>query len=71
MTCPLDYTSEQRKVISTCATRAGFKVTQVISEPAAACLAYSLGQDDVNERFHCLVFRSGTVLPVILFVEFV
>jgi len=69
VTCPLDYTPEQRQVISTCATKAGFKVTQVISEPAAACLAYSLGQEDVNERFHCLVFRSGgisTSISVIL-----
>ena len=60
MTVPLDYTEVQRNIIKNCAIKAGFRVTQVISEPAAACLAYGLGQDDISERYHCLVFRSGT-----------
>ena len=32
---------------------------QVISEPAAACLAYNLGQLDPLETFKCLVYRCG------------
>ena len=32
---------------------------QVISEPAAACLAYGLGQSDPEERFHVVVLRIG------------
>ena len=51
---------DQRNIIKNCAIKAGLRVTQVISEPAAACLAYGLGQDDISERYHCLVFRSGT-----------
>ena len=36
VTVPLDYSQEQRNVIMNCAIKAGFKVAQVISEPAAA-----------------------------------
>ena len=32
---------------------------QVVSEPAAACLAYNLGQLDPLESFKCLVYRCG------------
>ena len=60
VTVPLDYTEVQRNIIKNCAIKAGFTVTQVISEPAAACLAYGLGQDDISERYHCLVSRLGT-----------
>ena len=59
LTVPLHYTKDQRDVIKSCATQAGFKVSQVISEPGAACLAYGLGQDGEEERYRCLVFRSG------------
>ena len=31
----------------------------MISEPAAACLAYGLGQSDPEERFHAVVLRIG------------
>jgi len=61
VTVPLDYTLDQRNIIKTCATRAGFKVSQVISEPGAACLAYGLGQEGEDERYHCVVFRCGGV----------
>ena len=33
--------------------------SQVISECAAACLTYSLGQLDTNESFNCLIYRCG------------
>ena len=59
VTVPLDYTEVQRNIIKNCAIKAGFRVTQVISEPKAACLAYGLGQDDISQRYHCLVFGSG------------
>ena len=61
VTVPLDYTADQRNIIRTCATRAGFKVSQVVSEPGAACLAYGLGQEGEEDRYHCLVFRCGGV----------
>ena len=71
VTVPLEYTAEQRGSVRRCAGQAGFRVSQVISEPAAACLAYGLGQDtdDQGERYHCLVFRAGglsTTLSVVL-----
>ncbi len=34
-------------------------MAQVVSEPAAACLAYSLGQIDQSESLTCLVYRCG------------
>jgi molecular chaperone DnaK (HSP70) len=46
-------------VAADCARKAGFHVTQVISEPAAACLAYGLGQVDNDESLRCVVFRVG------------
>ena len=61
VTVPLHYTRDQRNVIRDCATKAGFRVSQVISEPGAACLAYGLGQDDVRERYHVLVLKSSGV----------
>lgn len=61
LTVPLSYTAADRAAVAKCAKEAGFNVVQVISEPTAACLAYSLGQIDLNERFHCLVLRVGGI----------
>ena len=61
LTVPRDYNEAQRNFVRQAASKAGFKVTQVISETAAACLAYSLGQDEISERYHALVFRSGGI----------
>ena len=47
--------------IRDCTTKVGFRVSQVISEPGATCLAYGVGQDDASERYHVLVLRSGGV----------
>ena len=69
LTVPLDYTSEQRDMVHKIAVGVGFKVVQVISDPAAACLAYGLGQEDQGEREHVLVYRAGgltTDLSVVL-----
>jgi len=59
LTVPLDYTAEERNLISKAAAEVGFKVVQVISEPAAACLAYGIGQLDQGEGEHILVYRVG------------
>ena len=59
LTVPLHYTTDQRNIIKSCAAQAGFKVSQVISEPGAACLAYGLGQECEEERYRCVVFRCG------------
>lgn len=56
---PWDYTPEQRDTVKMCAEKAGFQVLQIISEPAAAAMAYNLGQVDVEETFTTLVYRSG------------
>ena len=59
ITVPLTFTSEQRKVVKNYATLGGFHVTQVISEPAAALLAYGISQNDQTESNLCLVFKCG------------
>lgn len=48
---PLRFNSESIKTWSKSATAAGFKVLQIISEPAAACLAYGIGQDKKESGF--------------------
>jgi len=59
LTVPFGYTSAQRDAVARCAEAAGFHVVQVISQPAAACLAYSLGQLDNTECLKCVVYRCG------------
>lgn len=59
ITVPLTFTSEQRKVVKNYAALGGFHVTQVISEPAAALLAYGISQNDQTESNLCLVFKCG------------
>lgn len=44
LSVPLDFTTAQRKTVWKAAEKAGFNVLQVISEPAAALLAYGIGQ---------------------------
>jgi len=61
LTVPLSWTGQEREAVAKCAKDAGFNVVQVISEPTAACLSYSLGQVNLNERFNCLVYRVGGI----------
>ena len=61
LSVPLEWTGEERSMISNAATKVGFKVVQMISAPAAACLAYGLGQTEPNEREIALVYRVGGV----------
>ena len=61
LTVPLNFTQEQRELVNACAEKAGFHTVQLISEPAAAVLAYNLGQVEpaAQKPFKCLVYRSG------------
>lgn len=59
ITVPLEFSLEQRELVAKCASKAGFKVAQVISEPAAALMAYGVGQNDPMASYKCLVFRCG------------
>ena len=60
ITVPLDFTKKQREAVKKCAISAGFNVTQVISEVAAATLAYDISQEnqDLPEQ-KCLIFQCG------------
>jgi len=59
LTVPAAFTPDQRAAVAKSADAAGFNVVQVISEPAAACLAYGLGQSDPEDRFYVVVLRIG------------
>lgn len=59
LTVPFGYDSAQREAVSKAAEAAGFHVVQVVSKPAAACMAYSLGQLDNTECQKCVVYRCG------------
>ena len=59
ITVPLSFTPDQRKQVKNYATLGGLHVTQVISEPAAALLAYGISQNDQTESNTCLVFKCG------------
>lgn len=71
---PSESSGDFRKCLERCAKEAGFRVVQVISEQAAACLAYGLGQEGPEStgeagrrRNLCLVYRcGGTSLTVSL-----
>jgi len=43
------------------ATRAGFNVLRIISEPGATLLAYGIGQKDVSECWQVLSIINVTV----------
>jgi len=57
ITVPLAFGADRRDTVKQCATNAGFRVVQVISEPVAACLAHGIEQD--QDRRHVLVYRVG------------
>lgn len=59
LTVPYYFSKKQRDVISKCAEVAGFHVVQVINEPSAACLAYSLGQLDQTESLKVVIYSCG------------
>ncbi|KAK3612027.1 hypothetical protein CHS0354_021703 [Potamilus streckersoni] len=59
LTVPLSFNTEQKEAVRQAATKAGFKVLRLISEPSAAVLASDLGQKDISEQSIALVFRLG------------
>ena len=60
LSVPLDWNQEERSLVGNAATKVGFRVVQLISAPAAACLAYGLGQLEPEEREIALVYRFET-----------
>ncbi|XP_050413388.1 heat shock 70 kDa protein 14 [Patella vulgata] len=56
---PSNFTPKQKELISESAVKAGFNVLRLINEPAAAALAYDLGQENHNEESCVLVLRLG------------
>jgi len=76
LTVPIVYSEEQRARLTSIAIKAGFKVAQCISEPAAACLAYaeSLGRQATpatpsSGPERCLVIRVGGISSDLTLVE--
>ena len=59
ITVPVGFNLEQREFVSKCASKAGFTVSQVISETSAAILAHGIGQTDQMVPQRCLVFKCG------------
>ncbi|XP_034840188.1 heat shock 70 kDa protein 14 [Maniola hyperantus] len=57
LAAPLNWSSASRERLVKCAELAGFDVLQVISEPAAALLAYNI--EDLCEDVNVLVYRLG------------
>jgi molecular chaperone DnaK (HSP70) len=59
LSVPLSFDETQRAAIREAATKAGFNVLRIISEPSAALLAYNIGQLDVTETCNALMLRVG------------
>ncbi|KAJ0180634.1 hypothetical protein K1T71_004038 [Dendrolimus kikuchii] len=57
LAAPLHWSNTSRDRLVKCAELAGFDVLQVISEPAAALLAYNL--EEITENTNVLVYRLG------------
>lgn len=71
----MHFTEKSRQTLVSCANEAGFDILQIVSEPAAALLAYEIGfdYDDTilnvpNTSEYVLVYRlGGLTLDVTLF----
>ncbi|XP_065842402.1 heat shock 70 kDa protein 14-like isoform X2 [Oscarella lobularis] len=59
LAAPYNFSDKQKTDLKEAATSAGFKIERIICEPAAAALAYNIGQDNPNEKKFILVFRLG------------
>ncbi|XP_038215844.1 heat shock 70 kDa protein 14-like [Zerene cesonia] len=57
LAAPLHWSHASREILTKCAELAGFDVLQVISEPAAALLAYNI--EESPEDVNVLVYRLG------------
>ncbi len=62
LTVPTSFCPRRRSAAARCAEDAGFRVAQVVSEPAAALLAHGLGSghsDGAGDGRHAVVYRAG------------
>ncbi|TMS03033.1 Heat shock 70 kDa protein 14 [Larimichthys crocea] len=65
ITVPFEFAHAQKRALREAAEAAGFHVLRLIHEPAAALLAYNIGQDCSSGRSHVLVYKlGGTSLSV-------
>ncbi|XP_068163495.1 heat shock 70 kDa protein 14 isoform X4 [Antennarius striatus] len=65
ITVPFEFAHAQKRALREAAEAAGFHVLRLIHEPAAAVLAYNIGQDCSSGRGHVLVYKlGGTSLSV-------
>ncbi|XP_041833489.1 heat shock 70 kDa protein 14 [Melanotaenia boesemani] len=65
ITVPFEFERAQRRALREAAEAAGFHVLRMIHEPAAALLAYNIGQDSSSGKSHVLVYKlGGTSLSV-------
>lgn len=56
---PKWFSEEQRIALCEASEKIGFNVLRIISEPAAALLAYGVGQEDPTLHCNVLVYRLG------------
>uniref|UniRef100_A0A8C4GL96 Heat shock 70 kDa protein 14 n=1 Tax=Dicentrarchus labrax TaxID=13489 RepID=A0A8C4GL96_DICLA len=65
ITVPFEFGHAQKHALREAAEAAGFHVLRLIHEPAAALLAYNIGQDSSSGKSHVLVYKlGGTSLSV-------
>ncbi|XP_039647922.1 heat shock 70 kDa protein 14 [Perca fluviatilis] len=65
ITVPFEFAQAQKRALREAAEAAGFHVLRLIHEPAAALLAYNIGQDCPSGKSHVLVYKlGGTSLSV-------
>ncbi|KAK7879592.1 hypothetical protein WMY93_033695 [Mugilogobius chulae] len=65
ITVPFEFAQAQKTALREAAEAAGFHVLRLIHEPAAALLAYNIGQDSHSGKSHVLVYKlGGTSLSV-------
>lgn len=58
-TVPFEFSHSQEQALRDAAEAAGFRVLRLIHEPAAALLAYNIGQESSSGRSHVLVYKLG------------
>ncbi|XP_061418938.1 heat shock 70 kDa protein 14 [Lethenteron reissneri] len=59
ITTPLNFTEQQVDEIRQAAESAGFNVLRILSEPAAALLAFGIGQENSHSKCKVLVYKLG------------
>ncbi|XP_068442982.1 heat shock 70 kDa protein 14 [Clinocottus analis] len=65
ITVPFEFANAQKRALREAAEAAGFHVLRLIHEPAAALLAYNIGQECPSGKSHVLVYKlGGTSLSV-------